>query len=321
MSSTLAYSTAIARLYKSFVLTRGVVNELLTMTDWRDAVNLLKDRGYLNEVPATIEDVEKLLKQRAINFLTKIRGYVSNTKVNADILDLYIYLFSLNELETLISSTITGSKPTNNFLLIKDLAEANPQSIDDLVNFSKGIISEGLKFALSKSNKKTPSEINSLTEFYFINKLTKIVSEFRGDWKSKAEDIICSYKDYYSIMLAYKLHIVENITCKVDESILKDISAARNDKEIIDIMARTIYAKKLDLSNAYEAISSLYHLARVNSRKSSLEAFMGSPFTPVTTLAIAELIRLDYKDLTMIINGIKLGIAEKIKKMTSFELI
>jgi len=321
MSSTLAYSTAIARLYKSFILTRGVVNELLTMTDWRDAVNLLKDRGYINEVPDTIEDVEKLLKQRAVNFLTKIRGYVSNTKVNADILDLYIYLFSLNELETLVASTITGSKLTNNFLLIKDLAEANPQSIDDLVNFSKGIISEGLKFALNKSNKKTPSEINSLAEFYFINKLTKIVSEFRGDWKSKAEDIICTYKDYYSIMLAYKLHTVESITCKVDESILKDISAARNDKEIIDIIARTIYAKKLDLNNAYEALSSLYHLARVNSRKSSLEAFMGSPFTPVTTLAIAELMRLDYEDLTMIINGIKLGITEKIKKMTSFELI
>mgnify|MGYP001772494636 CR=1 FL=1 len=321
MSSTLAYSTAIARLYKSFVLTRGVVNELLTMTDWRDAANLLKDRGYISEVPATIEAVEKLLKQRAINFLTKIRRYVSNTKVNADILDLYIYLFSLNELETLISSTITGSKPSNNFLLIKDLAEANPQTIDDLLNFSKGIISEGLKFALGKSSKKTPSEINSLAEFYFINKLTKIVSEFRGDWKSKAEDIICTYKDYYSIMLAYKLHIVEGITCKIDESILKDISAARNDKEIIDIMARTIYAKKLDLNNVYEALSSLYHLARVNSRKSSLEAFMGSPFTPVTTLAIAELIRLDYEDLTMIINGIKLGISEKVKKMTSFELI
>ena len=321
MSSTLAYSTAIARLFKSFVLTRGVVNELLTITDWRDAVSLLKDRGYINETPNTIEDVEKILRQRSINFITKIRGYVSNIKVNADILDLYIYLFSLNELESLVSSILTGSKLSDNFLLLKDLADTNPQTLDDLVNFSKGIISEGLRFALSKASKKTPSEINSLLEFYFINKLTKIVSEFRGDWKSKAENIICTYKDYYSIMLAYRLHMVENVTCKIDESVLKDISTAKSDKEVADIMSRTAYAKKLDLSNAYEALSSLYHLARVNSRKSSIEAFMGSPFTPATTLAIAELVRLDYEDLTMIINGIKLGITEKVKKMTSFELL
>ena len=321
MSSTLAYSTAIARIFKSFSLTKEVVNELLTMTNWRDAVNLLKDEGYLNEVPDTIEEVERLLKLRAINFLNKIRGYESNTRVNADILDLYIYQFSLNELETLVSSILTGSKIKNNFVLIKDLVETNPQTIDDLVNFSKGIISEGLKFALSKSNKKTPSEINSFAEFYFINKLTKIVNEFKGDWKTKAENIICTYKDYYSIMLAYKLHIVEYNTCKVDESVLKDISVARNDKEVIDTIARTTYAKNLDLNNVYSILSTLYRLARANSRKSSTEAFMGSPFTPITTLAIAELIRLDYEDLIMIINGIKLGINEKVKKMTSFELI
>lgn len=321
MSSTLAYSTAIARLFKSFVLTRGVVNELLTMTDWRDAVNLIKDRGYLSEVPPTIDDVEKSLRKRAINFLLKIRKYVSNTKVNADILDLYIYLFSLDEIESLISATLTGGLITNNFILIKELAESNPQSLDDIVNFSKGIISEGLKFALSKSSRKTPSEINSLAEYYYIYKLSKIISEFRGDWKSKAEDIICTYKDYYSIMLAYKLHLVETTFCKVDESILKDISSARNDREVIDILSRTTYAKKLELYNGYEALASLYHLARVNSRKASLEAFMGSPFTPTTTLAIAELIKLDYEDLTMIINGIKLGISDKVKKMISFELI
>jgi len=321
MSSTLAYSTAIAHVFKSFSLTKEVVKELLTITDWRDAVSLLKDKGYINETPNTIEDIEKILRQRAINFLTKIRGYVSNTKVNTNILDLYIYLFSLNELESLISSVLSGSKLTNNFLLLKDLADANPQTIDDLVNFSKGIISEGLKFALNKASKKTPSEINSLLEFYFINKLTKIINEFRGDWKSKAENIICTYKDYYSIMLAYRLHMVENVTCKIDEGILKDISSAKSDKEVIDIMSRTIYAKKLNLSNAYEALSSLYHLARMNSRKASIEAFMGSPFTPATTLAIAELIRLDYEDLTMIINGIRLGITEKVKKMTSFELL
>ena len=321
MSSTLAYSTAVARVFKSFVLTKELASELLTMTDWRDAVNLLKDRGYMSEVPDKIEDVEKILKQRAINFLNKIRGYVSNIKVSADILDLYIYLFSLDELESLISSIITGIKLTNNFLLVKDLVEANPQTIEDLINFSKGIISEALKFALSKSNKKTPSEINSLLEFYFINELTKIINEFKGDWKTKAENIVCTYKDYYSIMLSYRLHIVENVTCKVDESVLKDISVARSDKEVIDTLARTIYAKKLDLNDIYEALSSLYHLARVNSRKSSIEAFMGSPFTPITTLAIAELIRLDYEDLIMIINGIKLGITEKVKKMISFEFL
>ena len=59
----------------------------------------------------------------------------------------------------------------------------------------------------------------------------------------------------------------------------------------------------------------------MHSRKYSIEAFMGSPFTPSTILAISELIKLDYEDITMILNGIKLGIIEKIKKMLSFDLI
>ncbi|QIW23217.1 hypothetical protein EWF20_03035 [Sulfolobus sp. S-194] len=321
MSSTLAYSTAIARLYKSFVITRGTINELLTSTDWRDAIGVLKDRGYIQDIPLTIEDAEKKFKQRAINFLLKIRGYVSNVKTNADIIDLYLYLFSLSELEPLITSVLTGTKISDNFLLIKELADSNPQNLDDILNFSKGITNEGLKFAMARASKKTPSEINSLLEFYFIYKLSKIVSEFRGDWKSKAQDIICTYEDYYASMMAYKLHLVENISCKIDEGLLKDLASANNDKEILDILARTSYAKNLTLTNVYDAFATLYRLARVNSRKYSIEAFMGSPFTPSTILAISELIKLDYEDITMILNGIKLGIIEKIKKMLSFDLI
>ncbi|BFH73416.1 V-type ATPase subunit [Sulfurisphaera javensis] len=321
MSSTLAYSTSIARLYKSFVLTKGTVNELLTTAEWKDALSLLKDRGFIEEIPSTIDDAERKFKQRAINFLTKIRKYVSNTKVNSDIVDLYLYLFSLSELEPLISSLLTGAKLTNNFILIKELADSNPQSLDDVMNFSKGIINEGLKFALSRANKKTPSEINSLLEFYFIYKLSKIVNEFRGDWKSKAQDIICTYEDYYSTALAYKLHLIGDVMCKMDEASLKDIAGANTEKEVLDVLSRTPYSKSLITTNVYEALASFHHLARVNARKSSIEAFMGSPFTPATVLAISELIKLDYEDLTMIINGIKLGIIDKVKKMLSFELI
>lgn len=322
MSSTLAYVTAVARLFKSSVITKGLVNELLTSTDWRDALTILKDRGYINETPSTIDDTEIMLKRRAVDMLMKIRKYSSNVKVASDIVDLYLYLFSLNELEPLITSILTGGERNGNrAILIKDIVDANPQTIDDLANFSKGIINEGIKFALSKSSKKTSNELNSYLEYYFIYKLTKIVSEFRGDWKSKAEDIICGYKDYYSVVLAYRLHEVENIICKLDEGTLKDIASARDEKEVLDLLARTSYAKNLNLENVYEALASLYHISRVKARQYSLDAFMGSPFNPATVLAIAELIRLDYEDLTLILNSIKLGIQEKAKKMLSFELI
>ena len=122
--------------------------------------------------------------------------------------------------------------------------------------------------------------------------------------------------------MAIKHKTVENTVCKIGTEILKDLSSSTSNTEILDILRRTQYSKMLNVNNTYEALASLYRMARVNARKSSELVFMSSPFNPALALALAELIRLDTEDIVSIANAKSLRLKEEeIKKMLSFEII
>jgi vacuolar-type H+-ATPase subunit C/Vma6 len=318
--SIYAYATALARVYKSQTLTRGTINELLESEDWKDAISILREKGIISETPSSILDFDIMIKRKSLEILRKLRGYTLSSSISSSIVDLYEFFFKLDDLEALIASAyFHNSSPR--LSILTELMELKPQSYEDVLASLKGIERDALKYAIDKSVKKTPSEIGSFLEYYFIKSLSKIVEEMKGDWKGKADEIICGYKDYYTISLAYNLKVQEDLTCKISRDVVRDIANSTNEKEVLDLLTRTPYSKSISGLDVYSALASLKRVARINARNASLNAFMGSPFTPVTVMAIAELIRLDTEDLITIVNGLALHSVDKVKSSVSFELI
>ena len=323
-----AYTTALARLYKSQILTTGTVNELLESSNWRDAVSLLREKGLISETPKTITEFQVYMKNRALQIISTVRNYTLPYKVVSSILDLYKYIIEIDDLETAISATLTKSSGFQVYFL-KEFSEFRPQSLEDIMSTLKGIEKEGLKFALERASVKTSSVINTYLEYYFIYKLSNIIETLKGDWITKAKEIICGYIDYYSALLAYKLHEQLPYACKMSKELIRDLANANSDKEAIEILSRSPYGKRISSTDVYYAFNTLKRIARVDARKASLNAFMGSPFTPVTVMALAELVRLDTEDIITIVNGLALirdnkdrqKVLEDIKSLLSFELI
>ncbi|BCU70708.1 V0D/AC39 family V-type ATPase subunit [Stygiolobus caldivivus] len=325
---SLAYTTALTRVYKSQILTTGTVNELLEADNWKDVVNILKEKGIISEVPQTLTDFQIYMKNRSLQILSTLRNYTLSNKISSSIIDLYKYLIELDDIEAIISSALTRSLSFQVYLL-KDLSDLKPQSLEDVVSSLNGVEREGLEFAIERSHNKTPSEVNTYLEYYFIYKISSIVETFKGDWISKAKEIICGYKDYYSALLAYKLHEQVESICRMTKEMIRDIANSTSKQEVIDILSRSPYGKNITSDDVYYAFANFKRIARIEARKAALSAFMGSPFTPVTVMALAELIRLDTEDIITITNGLALvrngenrqKIIEDIKSLLSFELI
>ncbi|MEM3305218.1 MAG: V-type ATPase subunit [Saccharolobus sp.] len=313
---------SISRSQRPFLITRGLVNELISSESWNSVASLLKERGIIEEQPASIEDFERILKTRAFNLLEKIRNYFSLFRVTYNIMDLYLYVISLDEFKNIIVSVLNGIN-NNRIRFFKKYFDQIPSSIDELLNSLKGsIYANALSFAMEDSQTKDISRFLSLLDFYFIKKLSEIIESFRGDWKSVAENIICYYKDYHSISLAVKHKIVQNISCKISNEIIKDLSSLNNPNEILEVLKRSQYSKLINMNSLHEALADLYRISRINTRKNAELAFMNSPFSPSLAIALAELIRLDTEDVITIANAKKLGMKEEnIKRALSFELI
>ncbi|ARM75796.1 V0D/AC39 family V-type ATPase subunit [Acidianus manzaensis] len=320
-SASMAYVSSISRLYKSKTLTRSLVTEILSENNWKDAISILKDRGFIEEIPNSIEEFEKILKQRAITQIKKFSNLASSVKMSHDILQLYYYLFTLDEFKGIVSSIYNKVElPTTDEF--SKLIESKPSTVEELRSNLKGsIYGEGLEYALNK-NPKDVSQINSLLDFYFIEKLSQIVESLRGDWKASADAIICTYKDYYSISLALRKKMLSNISCEVSLDTIRELSTTQDLNALVDIIRRTVYSKFIKISDPYSTMASLYRYAKMKARRGAVDTFMGSPFTPVTALALAELVRLDTEDLITIINGLKIGMnKENIKEKLSLEIV
>ncbi|AHC52449.1 hypothetical protein SUSAZ_03845 [Sulfolobus acidocaldarius SUSAZ] len=318
--STNVYITALARVYKANTLTKSTVLELLDTKNWKDAVTILKDKGLIPEIPSKLEDAENLLRDKAVKTVATLKQYTLNSKVAAQILDLYEFILTMEDIEAVISASILGKKDGVNVRYLKELVDVRPQSLEDVVSTVKGTYKEALRFSLDKAGNKTPSRINSYLEYYFIDRLYQIISNITGDARMKAQEIICGYVDYVAVSLAFTLKEQERSICKISSDIIRDIINMARPDELSNILSRTSYAKLLTLGNPYDLLASFKRAARVLARNASINAFMNSP-SVVSILAIAELTKLDYEDLVTILNGIALKINDKIKNQLSFDIV
>jgi len=320
-SASLAYLSSISRNFKSKTLTKGLINELLAETEWKNAVNILKERGYFEEVSYNFDDMEYLIKSNAIQNLLLLMNLSMSVKTSYYIASLYYYILTLDEFENIISA-IYNKVNIQNARIFQKIMESKPENLNELVNLIRDSIhGKALQYALSK-NPHDLSQLNSYLDYYFILELSKTIEGLRGDWKASADSIVCGYKDYYTVSMAIRQKTQENVVCKVSLDVIKDLVNSRSSTETIDILRRISYARSMEFTNVYSALSSLYREVRVLARKNALNAFMGSPFTPVTVLGISEILRLDKEDLISILNGIKLKMnPDKIKSKLSFEMV
>jgi hypothetical protein len=317
-SPVYSYITSLSRIFKSQVINADIIFELLNEKDWKGVVALLKNKGIINEEPKSILEAERIIKKRAINILNKLLGYSKSSKIVEDIIKTYIYFLNLDDLKFLVSIIFNSKFEIINNVELSRYLESQPKTIDELnASLRNTIYGEGLNFAILKGAKELPSLL-SLLDYYFIYKLSKIVQEFKGDWRAMAEQLLCGYKDYYTLLLAFYYKLQFDTLCKLSSDVLRELLATNRIGELIDVLRRTQYSQYLDFSDPYLTLSSMYRYSRLIARKNALATFMGSPFTPLTALGISELIKLDTEDLITIINGVKVGMnQDKIRKMLS----
>ncbi len=320
-SASLAYLSSVSRNFKSRTLTKGLINELLAETDWKNAVNILKERGYFEEISYNFDDMEYIIKDNAIQNLFLLMNLSMSVKTSYYIANLYYYMLTLDEFENIVSS-IYNKINIQNSRIFQKIIESKPENLNELANLVSGTIhGKALQYSLSK-NPRDLSQLNSYLDYYFILELSKTIEGLRGDWKASADNIVCGYKDYYTVSMAARQKTQENVVCKVSLDVIKDLANSRSPSETIDILRRIPYSRSMEFTSVYSALSSLYREVRVLARKNALNAFMGSPFTPVTVLGISEILRLDKEDLISILNGIKLKLnPDKIKSKLSFEMV
>nr|WP_052349514.1 V-type ATPase subunit [Acidianus sp. RZ1] len=315
----MAYITSISRLYKSKTLSRSLITEILSQSDWKEVMEILKERGFIDDIPYDISDAEVILRERAINSLTKLLNLFKSVKISSDIVNLYYYVLTLDEFKTYVSSVYNKTKIPKLYFLKLDMSAS---SIDELQGTTRNsIYGDALNYAISKSPKDL-SQLTSLLDYFFIEKLSAVVETLKGDWKASADSIICAYKDYYSISLAIRQKLTSNAICQINQDLIKDLANSTTTDEVLDGLRRSPYSKFMNLSNIYVALSSLNKLAKSYARRGAIDSFMGSPFSPITALGISEIIRLDLEDLIIILNGLKLGISkDEIKDKLSFQMI
>ncbi|QKQ99794.1 V-type ATPase subunit [Metallosphaera tengchongensis] len=323
MSSTAAYISSVSRYFKSFTLTKGFFNELLSSKDWKEVLDILKEKGVIDEAPNSLDKAETLIKTRAIRQLQELYGLSNSLKLARDIVAGYIYRVTLDEF-TYLTSCIWNkvSINLNRLIYLKNKVDQTPASLEELASILQGTIhGNAISFALSKSPKDL-SQLNSLLEYFFIHYISTIVEGLKGDWKVSANNIMCTYKDYYSASLAVRQKIVEGVRCRLADDDIRDLATSKTPSEALNVMRRLYYAKSLDLADMYTALTSFYNLARKSARSGALGVFMGSPFNPIVAMGASELIKLDTEDVVTVLNGIKLKVPpESLKPSISIQLV
>ncbi|WP_054845106.1 V-type ATPase subunit [Sulfuracidifex tepidarius] len=215
MSAVNAYLHSVSRTIKTKILTRGDVGELLAEDDWKQVFNTLKEREYIDEIPSSLEEGERLILDRQIHMLEKLLGYSYNSKISKDIVSLYMYNLLLDEFKSIVASTINKRPLAMKFHReLERFKDGVPGSEEELRSAINGtIFGEAYSFASSYGYKNV-TQLLSLLDLYFIDKLSMIVETLKGDWKMPARSIICGYQDYYALSVAVYQGITLNTYVK-----------------------------------------------------------------------------------------------------------
>ncbi len=322
MSAVNAYLHSVSRTIKTKILTRGDVGELMAEEDWRQVFNTLKEREYIDEIPSSIEEGERLILNRQIHMVEKLLGYSYNSKISKDIVTLYLYNLLLDEFKSIVTSTINKRPLALKFHgELERFNDGIPTSEEELRSAINGtIFGEAYAFASSYGYKNV-TQLLSLLDLYFIDKLSNIVETLKGDWKMPARSIICNYQDYYALSMAVYQGIAVKHLCQTKEDLIKDLVSA-DYKEKGEVLKRFEQAKSIPSRSPPEILSKLWNQARKEARKSSLNVFMGQTFSPIIVMATSEMLRLDLGDILAIVNGKKLKMDNSsIQEMISYDLV
>ncbi len=322
MSAVNAYLHSVSRTIKTRILTRGDMGELLAEDNWKQVFNILKEKEYIDEVPSSLEQGEGLLLGRQIRLTEKLLGYSYNSKVSKDIVSLYLYNLMLNEFKTVVTSTLNRRPIKEKFYGgLAKFNEGIPSSEEELRSAINGtMFGDAYAFASSYGYKNV-TQLLSLLDLYFIDKLSSIIDTLKGDWKMPARSIICGYQDYYALTMATYQGITLKHTCEVKEDMLKDLVSA-DYKEKGEVLKRYEPVKSIQSRSPPEMLSTVLNMARKRARKHSLDVFMGQSLSPVIVMATCEMLKLDLEDVLAIVNGKKLKMGNSaIQEMISYDLV
>jgi len=317
--SIYSYITSISRVFKSQIITNEFFNEIINEKELKNVINILKNKGFLSEEPKDLSDIEWSIRKRGLELISKLSNYSLSSRIVEKYTLNYFYILTIEELRYVVNSVYNNINISFEKLhVLNKYIDSQPKNLEELSTILKGtIFGEALSFALSKGSRDI-SAILSLLDYFFVYNLNRVNQELGGDVRTAADQLICGYKDYYTLLLAYRHKIQVDTICKLTTDMIREAYSATRISELIDILKRSYYAQYLDFSEPYNTLESMYIYAKINARKRAISAFMGTPFTPLTALGILELIRLTIEDLISIVNGIKLGLQpEKIRKFLS----
>ncbi|MUN28311.1 V-type ATPase subunit [Sulfuracidifex metallicus] len=323
MSAVNAYLHSISRTVKTETLTRGDMGELMAEDDWRQVFNTLKEKEYIDEIPATLEEGERIIIDRQTRVMEKLMGYSYNSKISKDITSLYLYDMMLDEFKNIVTS-VYNKRQLNGLKFHRELSKFNegiPSSEEELRSAINGTIFGNAYNFASSYGYKNVTQLLSLLDLYFIYRISSIIETLRGDWKMAAKSIVCGYQDYYALSLAtYQAMVTKNL-CETNEELIKDL-ASTDYKGKTEVLRRFEPVKSISSKSAPEILSKILNRARKMARKNSLNVFMGQTFSPVIVMAASEMLRLDKGDILAIANGKKLKLSNSlIQELVSYDLV
>jgi len=323
------YLTSIARLIKARTLSRSLLDELLGSPTWKESADILKERGIIPEVGQTIEETESIVKRHYTSLARQVREFTLSSNVGKRIADLYYYRLTVDDLKYLVAMAQNKLKPERKMVksedqILSSAADSSPGSIEELLPLLRGTVyGEALEYAL-RIGQKELSAINSTLDFFFIDRISSLVNEMRGDWKSKADQLLCGYKDYYGLSAAATQHTLlsDAVCCKVTNEMLKDLAGSATFRDAAETLRRTEYGKGLGDAGLADILEAIERQAKVQARKAAKAIFMGDPFTPLSVMAALELLYLDESDIVKLINAQALRTpVARIKEILSFEFV
>ncbi|MGC9106398.1 MAG: V-type ATPase subunit [Thermoprotei archaeon] len=328
-----AYVTAVARIIKSGTLSKETVEEVLASKDFKELAAVLWEKKIVTrEGLNTPEAILTNLKERGVTILKSLSGLSKNSKIVNDLVDAYVGLMAVDELESLISYAISlergmvsrrFSAESNLTLLRAGLESVSTlQSLVPVASNASRTLGDALVYAITKAPKESsaPSTISNLVEAYIMRKVYNIAKSSRGDWQAPMKKILCGYADYFALSTAFALRSVEMEGCTVKDQV-KD-AASGNPALLYEAVKKTELGKMIKSEKPLDALSELKVLAKRSARKGAYLAFQGTPFSPAAALAAAELIRLDYQDMAAIVTGVHAKLPRgEIAKLLSFEIL
>ena len=327
-SPVYAYLTSVARYFKSSLLKREDLDSLLAAKDLRELVEVMRDKGIVENVQ--VNSAEQLLsqvKKRANSFLNSLRNLAYNSLIVKKAIDIYVALLNADEIESAISYLIYKERGArvnlraDRLLLLASYSDSmdSVQSLVQAISKDYPRIAEAINSAVGNKGAEL-NLVNGVLEAHLFSSLYKLVTSLRGDWQATLKRILCGYMDYYSLSLAYTLKRSDIEGCTVEQDAVRNV--ASSPQLLVDVIKGSEWGKLVKANTPLEALAEMKTIVRRNARKASYQAFEGDPFSPAGSIAVAELIRLDYQDLVAIITGIDARLKrEKVAEKLSFELV